>query len=62
MVPKLAALLAFIAVGCVLLSTLFGVSHLSDWLLDAAQALFVLAIVIFGGYVISGIIQDARAV
>jgi hypothetical protein len=62
MAPKLATLLAFVAVMCVLLSTLFGVSHLSDWLLDAAQGLFIVAIVIFGAYVISGIIRDARAI
>jgi hypothetical protein len=62
MVPKLAALLALVAVACVLLSTLFGVTNLSDWLLDAAQGLFVLAIVIFGWYVISGIIRDAHAI
>ena len=61
MPPKIAALLAVAAVGCILLSTLFGVSHLSDWLLDGAQGLFILAIVIFAGYVISGIIRDASA-
>ena len=61
MPPKIAALLAIAAVGCILLSTLFGVSHLSDWLLDGAQGLFILAIIIFAGYVISGIIRDARA-
>jgi hypothetical protein len=61
MAPKLAALLAVAAVICIMLSTLFGVSSLSDWLLDAAQGLFVIAIIIFGAYVISGIIRDARA-
>jgi len=61
MPSKLAALLAVAAVTCILLSTVFGVSHLSDWLLDGAQAFFILAIIIFGGYVISGIIRDVRA-
>jgi len=61
MPPKIAALLAITAVGCILLSTLLGVSYLSDWLLDGAQGLFILAIIIFAGYVISGIIRDARA-
>ena len=62
MPPKLAALLAVAGVLCVLLSTVFGVSRFSDWLLDAAQGLFVVAIVIFGAYVISGIIRDAQAI
>ena len=62
MPPKLAALLAVAAVVCILLSTLFGVSQLSDWLLYAAQGLFIVAIIVFASYVISGIIRDARAV
>jgi hypothetical protein len=62
MPPKLAALLGILAVFCVLLSTVFGVSHLSDWLLDAAIALFALAVLIFGGYVILGVIGDAGTV
>lgn len=61
MPPKLAALFAVAAVIFILLSTLFGVSQLSDWLLDAAQGLLIVAIIIFGAYVISGIIRDARA-
>jgi hypothetical protein len=61
MPSKLAALLAVAAVTCILLSTVFGVSHLSDWLLDGAQGFFILAIIIFGGYVIFGIIRDVRA-
>jgi hypothetical protein len=61
MPPKLAALLAVVGVICILLSTLFGVSPLSDWSLYAAQGLFVVAAIIFGAYVISGIIRDARA-
>jgi uncharacterized membrane protein YtjA (UPF0391 family) len=61
MPAKLAAVLAVAGVVCILLSTLFGVSRLSDWLLDGAQALFVLAVVIFTAYIFSGIIRDARA-
>jgi hypothetical protein len=38
-----------------------GTSHLTEWLSDAAQVLFVVAIATFGGYAISGIIRDARA-
>jgi len=56
------ALLSAIAGGlCILLSTVFGVSDLSDWLLYAAQGLFALAVVVFGVYVMSGIIKDAMA-
>jgi hypothetical protein len=62
MPPKLAALLAVAAVLCILLSTLLGVSQFSDWLLYAAQGFFVIAVVIFGAYVISGIVRDARAI
>jgi hypothetical protein len=61
MAPKLATVLALVAVACVLLSTVFGVSHLSEWLLDAAQGLFVIAFIIFAVYVVSGIVRDARA-
>jgi hypothetical protein len=61
MPPKLAALLAVAGVICILLSTVFGVSQVSDWLLYAAEGLFVVAIVIFAAYVISGIIRDALA-
>lgn len=62
MPAKLAAVLAVAACACILLSTLFGVSALSDWLLDGAQALFVIAIIVFTVYVVAGIIRDARAV
>jgi hypothetical protein len=61
MPPKLAALLAVAGVVCILLSALFGVSQLSDRLLDAAQILFVLGAVIFAAYIFFGIIGDARA-
>ncbi len=62
MPPKLAALIAVAAVICILLSTIFGVSQLSDWLIYAAEGLFGIAIIIFGAYVIFGIIRDARAI
>ncbi len=60
--PKLAALLGIAAVACMLLSTVLGVSNFSNWLLNAALGFFVVAIVIFGGYVILGIIGDAGTV
>jgi len=61
MPPKVAALLAIVGVFCILVSTLFGVSALSDWLLGGAEILFVVAIIIFCSYVILGVIGDARA-
>ncbi len=60
MPPMIAALLAVAAVLCILLSTLFGVSPISDWLLDASQILFLLGVILFGGYVVDGIIRDAH--
>ena len=62
MAPKLSALMGLMAFACVLLSTFFGVSFVSDWLLDAAQVLFVVAIVVFGGYIFLGVIGDAGTV
>jgi hypothetical protein len=62
MVPKLSAVLAVTAAMCILLSAFFGVSNFSDWLLDAAQALFIVAILMFGGYVVLGVIGDAGTV
>jgi hypothetical protein len=59
MVPKLSAVLAVIAGMCILLSAFFGTSIFSDWLLNAAEALFVVAILMFGGYVVLGVIGDA---
>jgi len=61
MPPKLAALLAAAGTLCVLLSTFFGVTPVSDWLILAAQIFFGAAIVIFATYVIAGIIRDANA-
>lgn len=60
MPAKLAAVLAVAGVACVLLSTLFGVSRLSDWLLNGAQGLFIIAVMIFTTYIFVGIIRDAR--
>lgn len=60
--PKLAAIIGIAAVGCIVLSTVLGVSNVSTWLLNAALGFFVVAMVIFGGYVILGIIGDAGTV
>lgn len=61
MPPKVAALLAVVGVICVLLTTFFGVTEFSNWLLIAAQALLASGVVIFLLYVICGIARDARA-
>jgi drug/metabolite transporter (DMT)-like permease len=58
--PKIALLLAVAGVLCIVLSTLFGVSALSDWLLLAAQALLALGAALFTVYVAFGVIRDAR--
>ena len=62
MAPKFSAALGLIAFACVLLSTLFGVTPFADWLLNAAEALFIVAIIIFGGYIVLGVIGDAGTV
>jgi hypothetical protein len=61
MPPKVATLLAVAGVLCVLLTTFFGVSEFSNWLLVAAQAFLALGVVAFAGYIIAGIISDTRA-
>jgi len=60
--PMLAVLCAVAGILCIVLSTLFGVSHFSDWLLDAGQGFFLLGVVVFSVYIFSGIIRDARAI
>ncbi len=60
MPPKVATLLAVAGILCVFLSTMFGVSPFSNWLLYAAQVLLVLGAIVFTVYILSGIIRDAR--
>jgi hypothetical protein len=60
--PKIAALLAVAGVLSILLSTVFGVAALSDWLLDAAQGFFALAVLVFTVYIFSGLIRDSGAI
>ena len=56
----LSLLLAAAGVLCVLLSTLIGVSRVSDWLLDAAQGCFIVGVIVFTAYIFSGMLRDAR--
>lgn len=61
MPPKVATLLAVAGILCIVLSTMFGVSPISNWLLYAAQAFLALGAFVFTVYILSGIIRDARA-
>lgn len=58
--PILAALCFIAAILCVLLSTLFGVSPFSDWLLYVAEALLIVTVLVFTFYIFFGVVQDAR--
>jgi hypothetical protein len=60
MPPKVATLLAVAGILCILLSTMFGVSPFSNWLLYAAQVLLALGAIVFTVYILFGIIRDAR--
>jgi hypothetical protein len=60
MPPKVATLLEVAGILCILLSTMFGVSPFSNWLLYAAQVLLGLGALVFTVYIFSGIIRDAR--
>jgi hypothetical protein len=62
MPPKVAALLAAAGALCILLSTFFGVSDVSDWLIFATQIFFAVGFVVFAAYIVDGIIRDANAV
>jgi len=61
LLPLLAALSAVAGILCILVSSLLGLSDMADWLLTAAEALFVLGVILFTVYVLSGIVSDARA-
>jgi hypothetical protein len=61
MPPKVATLLAVAGILCVLLSTMFGVTPVSNWFLYAAQVLLALGAIVLTVYILSGIIRDARA-
>jgi hypothetical protein len=55
-----AALLALIGIICLPAAATLGVTPASDYVLDAAQISFVLATVIFLGYIAIGLIADFR--
>jgi len=61
LLPVLAILSAIGGVLCILLSTVSGVSHFGDLLLDIAEGLFVLGATLFTVYIALGIVRDARA-
>jgi hypothetical protein len=58
LIPKLAAILGFVGIVCLVLSTFVGATSLADFVLDAAQAFLVLAAILIEGYVIGGIVMD----
>lgn len=59
--PLLAMLCAIGGALCILLSAMFGISDFADLLLTIAECLFVLGVIVFTVYVLSGIIRDVRA-
>jgi hypothetical protein len=61
LLPVLAILSAIGGILCILLSTVSGVSHFGELLLNVAEGLFVLGAILFTVYVASGIVRDARA-
>jgi hypothetical protein len=61
LLPVLAILSAIGGVLCILLSTVSGVSHFGDVLLNIAESLFVLGAILFTVYVVLGVVRDARA-
>ena len=61
LLPVLAILFGIGGVLCILLSTISGVSHFGDLLLNVAEGLFVLGAILFTVYVALGIVRDARA-
>ena len=61
LLPVLAILSAIGGVLCILLSTISGVSHFGDLLLNVAEGLFVLGATLFTVYIALGIVRDARA-
>jgi len=61
LLPLLAILSAIGGMLCILLSTVSGVSHFGEVLLNVAEGLFVLGAILFTVYVLSGIVRDARA-
>jgi hypothetical protein len=61
LLPVLAILSAIGGILCILLSTVSGVSHFGDLLLNVAEGLFVLGAILFTVYIVSGIVRDARA-
>jgi len=60
--PRFAAVLAVVGILCLGGSALLGATRMADWATDAAQAFLALAIVVFLGYFVAGVISDLRKV
>ena len=61
LLPVLAILSAIGGILCILLSTISGVSHFGELLLNVAEGLFASGAILFTVYVALGIVRDARA-
>lgn len=58
--PWIAAILALIGVVCLPLAAMLGVTSISEYVLDVAQYSFVLAVIVFLGYVAFGLVIEFR--
>ena len=56
--PWIAAALAFLGIICLPVAAFLGVTPASDYVLDAAQISFILATVIFLGYMAIGLVKE----
>jgi hypothetical protein len=56
--PWIAAILALIGIVCLPAAAVLGVTPTSDYVLDGAQISFILATIIFLGYIAIGLIAD----
>lgn len=58
--PIIAALLAVLGGLFLVLSAFVGVTALGDWTMLAAEACFVVAVIVFLGWFLAGCISDIR--
>jgi uncharacterized membrane protein YtjA (UPF0391 family) len=56
--PRIAAVLASVGIVCLLIAALLGVTPMSDDVLDVAEVSFVLATIIFLGYITIGLANE----
>jgi hypothetical protein len=56
--PWIAAILALFGAACLPVSAALGITSTSDYVLDAAQISFILAAIIFLGYMAIGLVIE----